>query len=426
MSGVALLFMLILFICELQAFLRPEIYSTVMLDTNRDSKLRINFNITMLALPCEYASIDVLDVIGTNRVNVTKNIVKWHTDEMGNKIEFHGRNREQELLKHDDHHRDIYEALRDGEHAIPINEEEFPAFLEGNEFVMADFYAPWCVWCQRLEPTWEAFAETAMEDIPNLQVIKVDCVANYLLCADQKIHAFPTIRFFKNGKAEPADYKRDRSLQALLEYGHALVDNNTAQIKRFHRTSKNFSGCQISGFILVNRVPGNFHVEAQSINHNINGALTNVSHVVHNLSFGTQFPTKNPLGDSSPSLDGILDGTKRLQDQTFMIPSLHNAPHHYMKVVSTFLGGEWNYRDKKEDVLQYQMIVTHQNMPYSPGEVPEAKFSFDLSPMCVHVRMRYRRWYDFLTSVMAIVGGTFTVVGVVDSIMFRVLKQKAL
>lgn len=30
----------------------------------------------MLALPCEYASVDVLDLLGTNKVNMTKNIVK--------------------------------------------------------------------------------------------------------------------------------------------------------------------------------------------------------------------------------------------------------------------------------------------------------------------------------------------------------------
>ena len=30
----------------------------------------------MLALPCDYASVDVLDLLGTNKVNMTKNIVK--------------------------------------------------------------------------------------------------------------------------------------------------------------------------------------------------------------------------------------------------------------------------------------------------------------------------------------------------------------
>ena len=41
-----------------------------------------------------------------------------------------------------------------------MGKEEFPGFIAGNEYVFANFYAPWCVWCQRLGPTWEAFAET--------------------------------------------------------------------------------------------------------------------------------------------------------------------------------------------------------------------------------------------------------------------------
>lgn len=57
-------------------------------------------------------------------------------------------------------------------------------------------------------------------------------------------------------------------------------------------------------------------------------------------------------------------------------------------------------------------------------QVPEAKFSYDLSPMSVHVKERHRKWYDFFTSVLAIVGGTFTVVGVLDNVLFRVIKQK--
>lgn len=47
------------------------------------SQIRINFNITMLDLPCEYAAVDVLDVLGTNQQNVTKNIEKWNLDKDG-------------------------------------------------------------------------------------------------------------------------------------------------------------------------------------------------------------------------------------------------------------------------------------------------------------------------------------------------------
>jgi hypothetical protein len=60
------MFMLILFIVELAAFMRTTVNTSVILDTNADVQLRINFNITMLDMSCEFATIDVYDVLGTN------------------------------------------------------------------------------------------------------------------------------------------------------------------------------------------------------------------------------------------------------------------------------------------------------------------------------------------------------------------------
>lgn len=34
------------------------------------------------------------------------------------------------------------------------------------------------------------------------------------------------------------------------------------------------------------RVPGNFHIEARSIHHNLNPVVSNMSHVVNQLTFG--------------------------------------------------------------------------------------------------------------------------------------------
>ena len=62
--------------------------------------------------------------------------------------------------------------------------------------------------------------------------------------------------------------------------------NNRLDDHRAVRLNEAHPGCMLVGFLLVNRVPGNFHIEARSNFHNINPVMANLSHVVNQLSFG--------------------------------------------------------------------------------------------------------------------------------------------
>ena len=157
-----------------------------------------------------------------------------------------------------------------------------------------------CIWCQRLEPVWEALArEVYKHDVLNaVSISKVDCVANRQLCNDQKVQAFPTMRFFKQGKADSQDYHNDRTVEAFVQYLNEKMsveahlktltesgrEQHLEKIKDDHDQSH--PGCMMAGFLLVNRVPGNFHIEARSSYHDLNPAMANLSHQVHSLSFG--------------------------------------------------------------------------------------------------------------------------------------------
>lgn len=139
-------FMFTLFTVELIAFLSTSTQTNVILDTNADTRLRINFNITMMDLSCDYAVVDVYDVLGTNVQNVSKNIEKWQLDENGVKRIFSGRNKAQKEIQHDTHHPDIEELHKNGVHAIPLTEDSFEDFLKEHKFSFVNFYAPWCIW----------------------------------------------------------------------------------------------------------------------------------------------------------------------------------------------------------------------------------------------------------------------------------------
>ena len=89
-----------------------------------------------------------------------------------------------------------------------------------------------------------------------------------------------------------------------------------------------------------------------------------------------------------------------------------------MKIVSTSFAS---------DVTKYQYLTSSQEVTYEEDDVPEARFSYDISPMSVTVsRKRKKTWYDFLTGVLAIVGGTFTTLGLIDGVIYRAFKSKKL
>ena len=263
LSVCASIFMLVLFVAELWAFLSLQVATNIIIDPNTDQLLRINFNITILDMPCEFATIDIRDVLGTRQDNITKNVQKWQVDETGIKNQYGELNHEQPDLMHDIHH-DIAELHSNGIHAVPLDEANFDSWLDHHTLTFVNFYAPWCIWCQRLEPVWEAFAERIESEQIPVSIIKVDCVENGHLCQQQKVMAFPLLRFFKGREPQSPDYRSDRTVEALHQYatqqvGHdqmlALLPPHEKEehLQRKALEKDDHPGCLVSGFLLVNR-----------------------------------------------------------------------------------------------------------------------------------------------------------------------------
>lgn len=65
-------------------------------------------------------------------------------------------------------------------------------------------------------------------------------------------------------------------------------------------------------------------------------------------------------------------------------------------------------------------------MVYEEVDVPEARFSYDISPMSVTITRQGKKWYEFITSICALIGGTFTVVGLLNGVLHVLFKAKNL
>ena len=145
--------MAILFFSETSAFLRTKIVTNIEVDDNSEPQIRLNFNITMLDLHCDFVSVDVWDALGTNRQNITKNVDKWQLDEQGMKRIFSGRNREVRQLNHDTDI-EIVPIVSDSgelqEAVVTLTKDNFAEFLQVHEMAFIDLYAPWYVYISRL------------------------------------------------------------------------------------------------------------------------------------------------------------------------------------------------------------------------------------------------------------------------------------
>lgn len=96
-----------------------------------------------------------------------------------------------------------------------LTSDNFDRHVEmGLHFVK--FYAPWCSHCRKLAPTWKALAEYHKDNV-DVTIAKIDCTTESKPCTEHNIHAYPSLKLFKDGR-EVDHYEGPRSLDDLKNY----------------------------------------------------------------------------------------------------------------------------------------------------------------------------------------------------------------
>jgi len=480
--------MLVLFFLETGEFFRKRVVTDLALDKSEEKRVRLNFNITMMDLRCEYTVVDVVSVLGTE-LNVSSNVNKWTVDGSGVRQMYQGRNKEQhDIALHDEDVTDsLDDLLADGEEAISLDEKTFDFALKEQNFLFVDFYASWCSHCRDLAPTWEVLAEvmtdvaeSAVDDHDHdyseeeydeavkvelpVMIGKIDCVVHKELCHKQMIMAYPTLRLFIDGEVwRGGDYRGHRTVTEMAhwltqveeiykkevddpktrlhdvheaaldrmgkgdesaeehEWAEKVKNRRKASAASHNWVEKDHPGCQVSGYLLIDRVPGNFHIQARSPHHDMNPHMANLSHEVHELYVGEPAGKRFIDNGKVSAPEPVKSKISPMNGNVYITQNLHEAYHHYLKVVTTNLEG---LKMGAKRMKSYQIIQSSQLSYYRNDLVPEAKFILDLSPISVSYRTTSRHWYDYITSLMAIVGGTFTVVGMLESSISTVVSRK--
>lgn len=175
-------------------------------------------------------------------------------------------------------------------------------------------------------------------------------------------------------------------------------------------------GCQVYGYLMVNKVAGNFHfAPGKSFQQHhmhihdlqpFRNSHFNLSHVVNRLSFGKEFP-----GIVNP-----LDGVDKVE--TVESSSMYQ---YFIKIVPTV------YESLNGDPITTNQFSVTEHYKNLGGEgnhgLPGVFFMYELSPIMVRFTESRKSFAHFLTGVCAIIGGIFTVAGIIDSLIYHSLKS---
>ncbi|CAE8710072.1 unnamed protein product [Polarella glacialis] len=457
LTSLAAVLCIALFLAQLNAFLFARGTSRLEIDSDQSELLRVHFDVTMLDVACDYATIGVFDAFGNVRSNVTRDVQKQaidhegadkghpFTDEELTELEFGDRPQlsaeERATLDAD------WTSLASGHFQL----DDFQQALDAHEFVFVFYCVPEAQQCNVMLQAWMNFsadansgqlklhdADGAVADIWGLQV---NCASEAFqsLCEDEKVDGVPKVRLYPRTVSKQGSrhfiglnfvFPMEIIMMSMVSkmppvFMQRLTDQivSKAEISlkqrhlHTHATHHNIfkEGCRLRGHLDVPRVPGTLHFEARSASdYQLNYAYTNVSHTVNHLSFGRPggHPSDTELLLSLLPAGYAAQQAQPLEGRSFVSEHFHLAAHHYVKVVHTRL-------ESDESVRLYLYMHQWNWRTYPRHEPPKTKISYDVSPLEV-VASHSRRWYDFATSTLAIVGGAFSSVQILYGLLSSV------